>query len=203
MQIGEKVSATVNGRPGFRNGAGSEGPYLMWQHDGRTWSEVSCADGQSLDVVAEAVAYRPTPLKLPFGLAPLPPGHGLSNVSTNLDRGSHSVYLGKVIAAFGHADPDIVVSYETGGLKIEAPAGRAVTVNGRPAVLDEDREGPSVCVAEQQRYVCVRAYVSDTGPFEDRRGEIPTLLTLAEGLRFAADLDDPATWLDSDKALPS
>jgi hypothetical protein len=200
-RVGEKVPTTVNGRPGFRNGTGAEGPYLMWRPDGERWTEVSCGEERLIRSVAGAVESRPSSLELPFGLEPLPPGYGLSNVSASDITGSHAVYLGKVVAAFGHADPDVVVSYETGGFRPD-PRGRAITVNGRPAVVDEDREGPSVCVAEQERFICVRAYLTDTGPFPDRSGEIPILLAVAEGLRFATDLDDRSTWIESQNALP-
>ena len=111
-------------------------------------------------------------------------------------------HLGRVKAAFGHAEPDIAISYETGALRVTDPQGSPIALDGRPAVLNEDREAPSVCVAEQQDHVCVRAYVSDTGPYPDRTEEIPTLLTLADGLRFAADLEDRSTWLESQNALP-
>lgn len=203
--VGEKVETTVNGSPGFRNGADAEAPYLMWRYRRGAWAMVHCSSAEgarSLDVIADAVQFKPSPMRLPFGLAPLPGGYGLASVSSDSIQGSHAVYLGKVIADFGHADPDIVVSYETGPLKVDQPAGRPTIVNGRPAVLDEDREAPGVCVTEQQRSVCVRIYASDTGPYPDRCDEIPTLVRLAEGLRFAADLDDRSTWLDSSKALP-
>jgi hypothetical protein len=202
MEVGDKVATTVQGRPGFRSGAGAERPYLMWQHDGRRWTQVSCPEERFLDDVARAVQFRPSSLALPFGLSPLPTGYGLSQVISDSEQGSHAVYLGKVVAAFGHAESDIVVSYETGALRVTSPVGRATTVKGRPAVLNEDREAPGVCIAEQSRYVCGGAYVTDTGPYPDRTGEIPTLLRIAEGLRFAPDLGERATWLESRDALP-
>ena len=179
--VGEKVPTTVNGSPGFRHGSGAETSYLMWRYRRGAWAMVHCSTSRGwayrfLDLIADAVSFKRSPMRLPFGLAPLPAGYGLASVSSDLNQGSHSVYLGRVNAAFGHADPDIVVSYETGVLRVANPQERAITVNGRSAVLNEDREAPSVCVAEQQDHVCVRAYVTDTGPYPDRTDEVPTLL---------------------------
>jgi hypothetical protein len=58
-----------------------------------------------------------------------------------------------------------------------------------------------VCVFEQQRYICVSASSGDTGPYPDRSGEIPTLVRIAEGLRFAADLDDRSTWFRAESVF--
>lgn len=197
--VGEKVPVTVNGRPGVRNGAGAEGPYLMWQHDGRVWTEVSCSDDRPLEPIAEAVVHRPSALRLPFGLSSLPDGYGLSAVTTQGETGDPSVYLGRFRPAFGLPDSDVAITYAFGDA---VPTGRGITVQGRPALLGEDRQAPSVCLDEQRRYVCVRAYVSDTGPYPDRRDEIPALIEIAEALRFAPDLDDRSTWLDTAE-LPS
>jgi hypothetical protein len=77
--VGEKVPTTVNGRPGFRNGAGAEGPYLMWQQPGEAWTKVDCGgsgDERFLDVVADAVEFRPSSIKVPFDIDALPRGYG-------------------------------------------------------------------------------------------------------------------------------
>ena len=53
----------------------------------------------------------------------------------------------------------------------------------------------------QQRYLCVSASSGDTGPCPDRSGEIPTLIKIAEGLRFAEDLEDRSTWLRAESVF--
>ena len=68
-------------------------------------------------------------------------------------------------------------------------------------MLSEDRENPGVCVLVQQRYVCVSAHSGDTGPYPDRSKEIPTLLTIAEGLRFPDDLEDRSTWFRAESVF--
>ena len=92
----------------------------MWRYRRGAWAMVhgSTNDGaRFLELIADAVAFKRSPMRLPFGLAPLPAGYGLAAVSSDLSRGSHAVYLGRVNAAFGHAEPDIAVSYETGDLE--------------------------------------------------------------------------------------
>jgi hypothetical protein len=47
---------------------------------------------------------------------------------------------------------------------VSNPIGQTITVNGRAAVLNAKPESPRVCLSEQQNYICVGVYVSDTGP---------------------------------------
>lgn len=198
--VGEKVPTTVNGSPGFRNGPGAETAYLMWRHRRGAWTMAHCSGSDHerfLEGIADAVVFRRSSIKLPFGLDSVPDEYGLSSVTADETQGTHVVYLGLVNPAFGHAEADVEISYQTGVLTVSDPIGRPMTVNGRPAVVSENREAPGVCVAVQQRWICVRAYVSDTGPYPDRTDEIPVLVGLAESLRFAADLDDRSTWLNS------
>jgi hypothetical protein len=204
MMIGEKVPTTVNGSPGFRNSAGAEGPYLMWRHRG-SWTMVHCSssDGERfLEEIADAVEFRPSSIKVPFGLRALAEGYRLSSVISDLNQGSHAVYLGPVDPAFGLPDSDVVIAYEAGASRVSNPIGQTITVNGRAAVLNAKPESPRVCLSEQQNYICVGVYVRDTGPYPDRSGEIPMLVSLAEGLRFAADLDDRSTWFAAERVFP-
>lgn len=200
-QAGEKVPATVSGYPALRSGSGSDASFLMWQHDGIRWTAVSCPTEDLVDVVADAVEYRTTPVTLPFGLSALPGGYSASSLLSDDTQGTHAVYLSRV--AGSSVGSDLVVSLETGVLRVDPPPGRPTTVAGRPAVLDGDRETPGLCVREQQRYVCVCVNnAGDSGPHPDRSGDIPALTTIAEHLRFAADLDDRSSWLDASEALP-
>ena len=139
--IGEKVPTSVRDRPGFRNGAGAEAGYVTWQHAGESWTMVHCdLDHQRfVDVVAGAVEFPPSSIMVPFDLDALPGGYGLSNITQDLSNGSTKVYFGVVDAAFGHADPDSVISLETGEFSVSNPPGRPTTINGRNAVLSEDR----------------------------------------------------------------
>ena len=201
--VGEKVQTTVRGRPAVRNGAGSEAPILMWQDDGVRWTAVSCSGHDLVDLIADAVEHRPAVATLPFGLPTVPAGYRASSFITDDTQGTHAVYLSRVAASADRSDAELVVSLETGALRVDRPPGRSLTVGGRPSVLDEDREVPGVCVREQQRYVCARVNdPGDSGSHPDRRGEIPALIVIAENLRFAAELDDRSTWLDSTRALP-
>jgi hypothetical protein len=202
--VGEKVPATVQGRRGFRSGKGAEGDYVMWQIPDESWVLTSCDRPEQrrfVDVVAAAVQLRTSTLRLPFQSDPLPRGYGISSAfQEDLDDGSSGVYLGRIRPRFGHAEVDIEISYRTGERRHQ-PTGRDITVNGRPAMLDEEPRSPGVCVLVQQRYVCVRSATSDTGPYPDRSEEIPLLISLAEGLTFARDLDDQSTWFAADRAF--
>ena len=201
--IGEKVPTHVQGLPGFRNGAGAEAAYAMWQHAGESWTMVHCGlDHQRfVDVVVNALQFRPSSIFLPFGLVALPEGYGLSNISQDLSLGRTEVYVGAVDPAFGTAEPELVISYETGADPLHRPRGRTITVNGRTAMLNDEPTSPGICVLEQQRSVCVSVFAGDTGPYPNRSGEIPTLLGIAESLRFAKDLDARSTWFPAERAF--
>lgn len=203
-KVGEKVPTTVNGRPGFRDGASAEGGYLMWQQPGESWTEVSCdgsGDGRLLNVVADAVQFRRSSIKVPFAIGPLPPGYGAALITQDLTDGRAEVYLRVINPAFGHADGDLVISSESGPDPRRQPSGRPIVVSGRTAVLDEEPTSPGVCVFEQQHYLCVWTSTDDTGPRPDRSGEIHTLIQIAEGLRFAKDVDDMSTWFRAEQVL--
>jgi hypothetical protein len=203
-KVGEKVPTTVNSRPGFRDGAGAEGPYLMWQQPGKSWTEVTCdgsGDGRLLDVVADAVKFRRSSIKVPFEIGALPSGYGPALIIQDLTDGRTEAYLGVINPAFGHADGDLVVSYESGPEPVRRPSGRPIVVGGRTALLNEEPRSPGLCVFEQQRYVCVWTATSDTGPYPDRSGQIPTLIQIAENLRFANNLDDRSTWFGAERVF--
>ena len=68
-------------------------------------------------------------------------------------------------------------------------------------MLNEEPASPSLCIFEQQLYLCVSVVGSDTGPIPDRSGEIPTLIRIGEGLRFAEDLDDRSTWFAAERVF--
>ena len=198
---GERSRTVVNGHPGWRSGAGAEYPYLQWQQDGGAWTEVSCSPGyeQLLDVVARAVRFRRTPVELPFGVDALPRDYEISVVQTSNQEGTYEVFLGRLVPELSTYDSETLISYGRDGLP-QRPTGRAITVAGRPAVLDENPNAPAVCIVEQGRPVCVSAYTFDT--VVDRSAEIPVLLEIAGKLRLAPDLGDRSTWFEAHRVLP-
>lgn len=202
--VGEKVPVRVHGRPGFRNGAGAEGDYLTWQLPDGSWVMASCdlaKDRSSVDAVAAAVQLRKSSIRLPVDPGTLPDGYGFSSIDQDLTRGSTSVYLGRVRPELGGPDADIIISYELGDDPLYRPAGRSTTIGGRPAMVNEKSSSPGVCVFVQRHFVCVDSYLSDTGPYPDRLDELPILMSIAEGLTYASDLDQRSTWFAADRAL--
>jgi hypothetical protein len=192
-KVGEKVTTQFRGRTAIRDGAGSEGPYLMWQVSGGSWLEVACEDSRSVDVAAAAVRLRASTLALPFEVASLPEGYQVAQIMQDRQHGSTDVYVGRVQPQFGLPDSDLQISLE-GQDRLREPSGRAVTVNGLPALVSEEPRSPQVCVSVQAHHVCVGITASDTGPYPDRSAELPTLLAIAEQLRYAPDLEDRSTW---------
>lgn len=195
LMAGEKLATTFRGRPAFRNGAGAEAAYLVWQRADTSWVQVTCDPPEEtgpVDIVAKAVRLSPSSIALPFGLTELPRGYEVAQIMQ--DRGATKVYVGQVSAPFGSPDSDLEISYEARD-PLRTPSGRAVTVGGRPALLDEEPRSPEVCVSVQERHVCVGITPSDTGPYPDRSAEVPTLLDLAAHLTVADDLDDRSTWM--------
>ncbi|HEY5821668.1 MAG TPA: hypothetical protein VIT20_06810 [Propionibacteriaceae bacterium] len=196
-KVGEKLPTKVQGHPGFRSGAGAEYVYVMWQLPDEAWVEVNCTDPDDpapVESLAKAVRLETTAIALPYAVD-LPEGYGVALILQELDN--TKVYVGPVNPAFGLPDAQIEISYETKD-PLHTPSGRAITVGGRPALLNENERSPEVCVLDGARHVCVDAYTTDTGPYPDRTGEIPTLIALAESLRFADDLDDRSTWFPAD-----
>jgi len=191
--VGEKVAVEVAGRPGVRDGAGAEGPYLMWQQPNQSWASASCypdEDPQQLVRVAEAVVWKPSSIALPFDLQTLPAGYEVASIDTDLRTGSTGVHIGPPLGP-GSADADLLLSFDPPN---GVTGGRPVAVGERPATLGENPRSPQLCLVEQGHQVCVGAESSDTGPYPDRSDQVPTLLAIAEALRFPADLGDRSAW---------
>lgn len=200
LRTGEKVQTMFRGRPAFRDGAGAEGPYLMWRVGGDSWVEVSCQDPASVDVLAAAVRLSRSSVALPFGVRALPEGYQVAQIMQDRQVGSADVYVGRVQPQFGLPEAELKISL-LGKEVLRNPAGRTLTVNSLPGLLDENPTSPQVCVSVQAHHVCVGITPSDTGPYPDRSAEVPTLLAIAEQLRFAPDLDDRSTWFAAEDIL--
>lgn len=204
-KVGDKLPTQVHGRPGFRDGSGAEGGYLMWQLTDGTWFEVGC-DGpeerRQIDAVAAAVRVTPSSIALPFGVHALPPSTAFSSVTRGQEDGLTRVTVEPVGTAGGG---ELQITYESAesrdGYPRREPSGRPITVHGRPALLDTTPRSPEVCVFVQSRHVCVSSVASDTGPEPDRSAEVPALLAIAESLTFARDLEDLSTWIPAERAL--
>lgn len=108
--VGEKIPVTVRGQPGFRNGAGAEGDYLMWEYKPDMWAEVSCAqlvEQRALTQLANAIVFRPDSLRVPFATGPLPDGYQISQMREEVMDRSARVDIGP--AGF---NADIAISLE-------------------------------------------------------------------------------------------
>lgn len=195
-RVGEKVAVRVAGRPGVRDGAGAEGPYLMWQQPDQSWAEVSCYPDEDLAVltrIAEAVVWKSSSIALPFDLTALPAGYGVHSIDSDVGTGATSVRVGPPTGE--DAAQPLLVSFDG---PFGSGPGRPVDVGGRTATLSEDARNPGLCFVEQGHQVCVGAEPSDTGPYPDRSAEVPTVLALAAALRFPADLDDRSSWFPAE-----
>lgn len=192
-RVGEQVPATVQGRPALRNGAGAEGSYLMWQRADGRWAESICDDDSQVvdqDRLAALVTAKPATLALPFTVSPLPPGSTVSSIEQDLPTGATTIHLG-VRASGGQPESDLVLSYD---VDLQRQEGRATTVAGHPATLDETPRDPGLCLAVQGHDVSVGASSSDTGPYPDRSDELPVMVALAESLRFPETISDRSSW---------
>jgi len=173
----------------------------MWQLPDGAWVLVSCGqldDRRSVDLVAAAVRIRKTSIAVPFDLGALPDGYGVSSIQQDLDPQSSNVYVGAVRPA--HAEADLQISYDTGERRRQ-PKGRAITINGRQALLAEEPRSPAVCILVQNQYVCLSSSTDDYGPYPDRSKDVPTLLSIARALTFAQDLTDQSTWYAADRVF--
>jgi hypothetical protein len=200
LMVGEKIPTEFRGVPAIRSGSGAEGAYLMWQLPDSSWVMATCGnpdDPGPVDDIAAAIQLEPSSVRLPFDITKLPKGYGVSQIMQTRSPSSTSVYVGPILPPYDFADSDLEIMYATKDRSVPA-RGRAITVGGRPALLNEDRQHPEVCESVQGRQVCVRITPSDTGPYPNRSREIPTLIALADALTYAADFDDQSTWFAAD-----
>lgn len=202
--VGEKVPTRVHGRPGFRNGAGAEGDYLMWRLKSGAWVMVSCEaldSSRAIAKIAAAVQVKQSSIAVPFGIRTLPAGYGIASISNTVKPDSATLYVGRPHVDGGQPEPDLEISYEGSDKPLHRPTGRTITIAGRPAMLDETPRNPVVCVLVQQHHVCVSTVSDDTGPYPDRSAELPAIRSIAEGLFYAKDLGNRTTWMAADRVL--
>lgn len=196
--VGEKINTRFDGHPAVRNGPGAEGAYLMWQLEDTSWVEVSCTSTDpeiSIDRVAAAVDFEPTPIKIPFDLE-LPPGYEVSGIETDPQRPAGRFYLGRA----GQPDADLVVSVGYPEFSTDPP-GEPTTIGDHRARIDDDKEHPAVWLQSQGRWIHVGIAPSDTGPFPDRSADLPMLRSIAESISVARDLGEPRTWFSAEKVF--
>ena len=198
-KVGERVATTYEGRPAVRSGAGAEADYLMWRLEDDSWVEVSCAgldSRTSIERVAAAVDLEPTPIMIPFDVG-LPDGYAPAAIVVDLDRPSGRVYVGRLGRRPWSPEAELDLAYGAPELS-SAPPGAPTTHAGRPARVDDTSTSPAVWVQEQGRWVYAGVTASDTGPYPNRRSELPAIRAIAESFTFAEDLTDPSTWLAAD-----
>jgi hypothetical protein len=198
-KVGEQIGTTWDGHPAVRNGAGAEADYLLWQLADDSWVEVSCerSDARTaIDRVASAVDLEPTPIMIPFDVE-LPEGYAPAGIVVDLARPSGRVYVGRLGRQPWSPEAELDLAYGAPELSSDPP-GEPTTLAGRPARVDDTKTSPAVWVQEQGRWIHVGVTASDTGPYPNRRSELPAIQEIAESLTFAADLTDPSTWLAAD-----
>lgn len=198
-KVGQQLSTTYEGNPAIRSGAGAEGDYLMWRLDDDSWVEVSCEGSDpatSIERVAAAVDLGPAPIMIPFDVE-LPDGYGVAGIVVDLERPSGRVYVGRLGRQLWSPEAELDLAYGAPELSTDPP-GEPTTLGGRPARVDDTKSSPAVWVQEQGRWLYVGITASDTGPYPDRRSELPAMRSIAEALSPAADLGDTSTWLAAD-----
>lgn len=200
-RVGQQLSTTYEGHPAVRGrtSGGAESDYLMWQLDDDSWVEVSC-DGSdpetSIQRVAAAVDLQPTPIVIPFDVE-LPDGYGVAGIVVDLERPSGRVHVGRTGRSPWSPEAELDLAYGAPELSTEPP-GEPTTLGGRPARVDDAKTSPAVWVQEQGRWLYVGVTASDTGPYPNRRAELPAMRSIAEDLSPATDLGDTSTWLTAD-----
>jgi hypothetical protein len=198
-RVGEQTTTTYDGHPAVRSGAGAEADYLMWRLEDDSWVEVSCGrfdSWTSIERVAAAVDLEPTPIMIPFDVE-LPDGYGVAAISNDLDQPSGRVHLGRLGRQPWSPEAELDVAYGAPELSTDPP-GNPTTLSGRQARVDDTETSPAVWVQEQGRWLYFGVTASDTGPHPNRRDELPAMLSIAESVSPAADLEDPTTWLAAD-----
>jgi hypothetical protein len=127
----------------------------------------------------------------------LPDGYGVAAISNDLDQPSGRVHLGRLGRQPWSPEAELDVAYGAPELSTDPP-GDPTTLSGRQARVDDTETSPAVWVQEQGRWLYFGVTASDTGPHPNRRNELPAMLSIAESVSPAADLEDPTTWLAAD-----
>ncbi len=200
-KVGQQLTTTYDGHPAVRGrlSGGAESDYLMWQLDDDSWVEVSC-DGSdpetAIQRVAAAVDLEPTPILIPFDVE-LPADYRVAGIVVDLERPSGRVYVGRTGRQPWSPEAELDLAYGFPELSPDPP-GEPTTLGGRPARVDDTKTRPAVWVQDQGRWLYVGITASDTGPYPNRRAELPAIRSIAESLSPATDLGDTATWLAAD-----
>jgi hypothetical protein len=195
---GEPVE--VNGKPGFYGpemlclcGSNEGVPSVGWEYAPDSWALVQSADAPAspgvranLMAMAEAVRFdRTTPLQVPFRIGHLPAGLRPSSSDSTVVR----PVPGRV-----HVDVDL-----------EGPGGRSLSITTPPGVtVDEaDPPGAEPVVIEGMLPLTVAVDVGQFTVYVSGEGyPVEELKKVAASISPVSDLDDPATWLDADDAIP-
>ena len=196
----------VNGRPGFE-GDDPAAPTIAWRFADDAWAAVWCDELPSgsrdmLYRIADAVRFRRTDLRLPFALDQVPAGYRIGGATDAVAGQGADVIVEKVGLRPG--DANVNITFVQQERRPDVGVGRAVSIDGRDAILDINPENSRLCVSEQGKWVCLLAYWPngnwpERAPVPAAMG--PTLIEMARGLRFARTLGDRETWFTAAEAL--
>jgi hypothetical protein len=172
------------------------GPGVAWEYAPDSWALVFSPPrdlGQPPDMeadllrLARAVRFEPTPFRMPFTIGYLPGGLRPDRlISANARLSS---------------DPDEILVFVT----VELSA-----VDGRSLTIEASTRNPTLPVGEP---VVDRGNVAiNLGPFmislwtsesPDRAIPVPELTRIARSIAMAGDWNDPATWIEAARAIPT
>lgn len=204
---------SVRGKPGYlatMTDPGSAGPETLpravWRYAADSWAVVGCQGGGDLPTIAKKLADGVTfktgridaPLRVGYWPANAPVLSltpflgGRMDPSVSDSRPAFAIASDRTTEA--QVKNDVMLSYRPG--EPGTHEGTPVTVNGRPAILQEFEDASSLYIAGNGFEVTIHV---GHAPFADPRAE---LIRIAEGLDLSANPADLETWFNAATAIP-
>jgi hypothetical protein len=204
-RAGEPV--VVNGKSGFYRAdmpcyCSGEPPVtgLAWEYAPNAWALVQNEGTKPVDRaaalrIADAVRFdRSTPLRVPFRVGYLPgglrPGTSDTQGSGSMPPLRHGVVLGAGVILAGATPQDPGVYIDIAGPHPDLPVGEPSAISGGPF-------GPRVMVNLGSFAVQV-----GSGGHDGPNLPMDELLRIARSITSAGDIDDLATWIEAEQAVP-
>ena len=203
-------SVEINGRPGFAVTDDQRGlvPYgVYWLYADNAWASVSCTEegtNRALDIARRTV-FEPEPFPSGLRLRRLPNGYAANSILQSTPHGQPVSAL--ILKA---TDPDA----EPSGITIVVTPGPTTVPPGTPDYEEERIAGHPTLLNAREMWLTinvddysVRIESSDGEPAGRTTSLWPAgrrelLVSVAEDLEFARNLDDPQTWFDAQDVFP-
>jgi hypothetical protein len=184
--------------------AGTDTTYtsLWWSVGAHTSGSARCEEADDAELLlrlAGLVRYGPQPVRLPFALRDLPPEDEVRLVFDYSDG------TGAMVTPRGQLDDSPDTVYVSVPSLFDLPQGAptgTTTVDGTTGRVYSNTVGQAVCWTTDAHTACVGASPLQDPTARQRGRVLHHVISTAQLMHVASDLDDRATWFDAADALP-